>query len=96
MAARTGAIQMIVRLHHSSPPSHDEGRTRARIFGEEAMVLYPGRSWGEVERQMADEWGEVRGGSPLSWSQVRRDARTGWQVAHLCGDHLCDDAPVVD
>ena len=88
---------MIVRLPHSNAALHDEGRARARIFGEEANVLYPGRSWGEVERQMADEWGEVRGGSPLSWSQVRRDARTGWQVAQLCNPgRLCDDTPVAD
>ena len=88
---------MIVRLQHSSMAMRDEGRTRARIFGEEAGVLYPGRSWNEVERHIADEWGEVRGGSALSWAQVRGDAHTGWQVAQLCDTaRLCDDAPVLD
>jgi hypothetical protein len=86
---------MIVRLHHSREAEHDEGRTRARIFGEEASCLYPGRTWGEVEPQMAGEWGEVRGSSHLSWSQVRSDAHAAWQLAWLRNaDRQRDDAPV--
>ena len=86
---------MIVRLQHSSMAMRDEGRARARIFGEEAGVLYPGRSWNEVERHIADEWGEVRGGSALSWAQVRGDAHAGWQVGKLDRDGcLRDHAPV--
>ncbi len=88
---------MIVRLQHSRAAEQDEGRARARIFGEEATVMYPGRRWGEVEQRMAEEWREVRGNSALGWEQVRGDARVGWQVAQLCGsDILRDDAPVVD
>ena len=88
---------MIVRLQQPRAILQDEGRARARIFGEEANVLYPGSSWDDVEQRMADEWGEVRGGSSLSWAQVRRDAHTGWQVAQLCQpDHLRDDTPLVD
>lgn len=87
---------MIVRLQHPTAVLLDEGRARARIFGEEANVLYPGYRWDEVEHRMANEWAEVRGSSPLSWAQVRRDAHAGWQVAQLCSpDRLCDDAPVL-
>ena len=88
---------MIVRLQQPRAILQDEGRARARIFGEEANVLYPGSNWDDVEQRMADEWGEVRGGSSLSWAQVRRDAHTGWQVAQLCQpDRLRDDTPLVD
>jgi hypothetical protein len=86
---------MIVRLQHASATEHDEGRARARIFGEEATGLYPGRSWGEVEPRMAGEWRVVRGDSPLSWAQVRSDAHAAWQVAWMrAPDRLRDDAPV--
>lgn len=86
---------MIVRLHHPREAEHDEGRARARIFGEEATDLYPGRTWGEVEPRMAGEWRAVRGNSPLSWAQVRGDAHAAWQVAWLrSADRLRDDAPV--
>jgi hypothetical protein len=87
---------MIVRLQHSREAEHDEGRARARIFGEEATGLYPGRTWGEVEPRMAGEWRAVRGTSPLSWAQVRGDAHVAWQVAWLRNaDRLLDDAPVM-
>lgn len=86
---------MIVRLPHSTSMDHDEGRVRARVFGEEATGLYPGQPWGEVEAQMAGDWRAVRGSSPLSWADVRRDAHVGWQVAKLGRDGcLRDHAPV--
>jgi hypothetical protein len=86
---------MLVHLRHAPEADHDEGRTRARIFGEEATDLYPGRPWGEVEPHMAGDWRAVRGNSPLSWADVRRDAHAAWQVAKLeREDHLRDDAPV--
>ena len=86
---------MIVRLQHPRETGHDEGRARARIFGEEAIGLYPGSTWGEVEPRMAGGWRAVRGDSPLSWAQVRGDAHAAWQVARLrCPDRLRDDAPV--
>ena len=50
---------MLVHLHHAPDADHDEGRTRARIFGEEATDLYPGRPWGEVEPYMAGDWRAV-------------------------------------
>jgi hypothetical protein len=88
---------MIVHLHHSREAERDEGRVRARVFGEEATGLYPRRPWGEVEARMAGEWRKVRGDSPLSWAQVRDDAHAAWQVATLqCGDCLRDHAPVMD
>jgi hypothetical protein len=86
---------MIVRLRHLEMRDFDEGRTRARIFGEEATGLYPGQPWGEVEPHMAGDWRSVRGNSPLSWSEVRADAHAAWQVAKLqCDDCLRDHAPV--
>lgn len=87
---------MLVHLNHVAETDHDEGRTRARIFGEEAIGMYPGQPWGEVEPHMAGDWRAVRGSSPLSWADVRRDAHAAWQVAKLeCEDHLRDDAPVL-
>jgi hypothetical protein len=90
-----GTDAMLVHLHHAPEADHDEGRTRARIFGEEATDLYPGQPWGEVEPHMAGDWRAVRGNSPLSWADVRRDAHAAWQVAKLeREDRLRDDAPV--
>ena len=87
---------MIVHLPHSPDHDHDEGRARARIFGEEATGLYPDQPWGEVEPHMAGEWRAVRGSSPLSWAQVRGNAHAGWQVARLDrGGCLRDHAPVM-
>lgn len=87
---------MIVRLPHSHSLDQAAGRARARVFGEEANGLYPGRSWSEVEPQMADEWRQVRGESRLRWSEVRRDAHAAWQVAKLVHDDcLRDHAPVM-
>lgn len=86
---------MIVHLRRPSAPEHDEGRTRARIFGEEATGLYPGQPWGEVEPHMAGDWRAIRGNSPLSWADVRNDAHAAWQVAKLDReDCLRDHAPV--
>lgn len=86
---------MLVRLPHSRETDHDEGRTRARIAGEQATGLYPGQPWGAVESRMAGDWRTVRGSSPLSWADVRDDAHAAWQVAKLkCEDRLRDNAPV--
>ena len=86
---------MIVRLPHSSEADHDEGRTRARIVGEQAIGLYTGEPWGAVESRMAGDWRTVRGNSPLSWADVRDDAHAAWQVAKLQReDRLRDNAPV--
>ena len=86
---------MLVRLPHSSETDHDEGRTRARIVGEQATGLYPGEPWGAVESRMAGDWRTVRGNSPLSWADVRDDAHAAWQVAKLQReDRLRDNAPV--
>ena len=86
---------MIVHLSHSQEHDHDEGRVRARVFGEEATGLYPGQPWGEVEPHMAGDWRAVRGSSPLSWAVVRNDAHSAWQVAKLeRGGCMRDHAPV--
>ncbi len=86
---------MVIHLNHSSDTDHDEGRTRARIFGEEATGLYPGEPWTAVEVYMAGDWRAVRGKSPLSWPEVRSDAHAAWQVAKLHREgHLRDDSPV--
>ena len=86
---------MIVHLQHSADRDHDEGRARARVFGEEATGLYPGQPWGEVEPHMAGDWRAVRGNSPLTWADVRSDAHAAWQVAKLDReDCLRDHAPV--
>jgi len=87
---------MILHLPRSPERDLDEGRARARVFGEEATGLYPGRSWNEVEPQMADEWRSVRGQSRLRWRDVRGDAHSAWQVAKLARDDCFrDHAPVV-
>jgi hypothetical protein len=76
-------------------PEFDEGRTRARIFGEVATGMYPGATWGTVEPHMAGDWQAVRGNSPLTWADVRGSAHASWQVAKLQAEGLlCDDAPV--
>lgn len=90
---------MVIHLQHSRAADQaleqDEGRSRARLFGEEATGLYPGEAWNTVEPCMAGDWGAVRGNSALSWAQVRNDAHAAWQVAKLHREgRLRDDAPV--
>lgn len=87
---------MLIQLHHSPEADHDEGRTRARIFGEEATGLYPGEPWGTIESHMSGgDWRAIRGNSPLSWADVRGDAHAAWQIAKLQREgHLRDDTPV--
>ena len=88
---------MLVHLRHAPELDHDEGRTRARIAGEEACGLYPGEPWGAVESHRAVGWRAVRGSSPLTWADGREDAHAAWQVATLeRGGHLRDDAPVIE
>lgn len=87
---------MPIRLSHASTTEvHDEGRTCARIIGEEASALYPGQPWNAVETQMADEWRIAHRDSPLSWADVRGDAHAAWQFARLKHQgRQQDDAPV--
>lgn len=87
---------MLIHLHeHDEPRYFDEGRTRARILGEEATGMYPGLPWQTVESQVCGDWQAVRGDSKLSWADVRRDAHAAWQFAKLEREgHLQDDAPV--
>lgn len=88
---------MLIRLPQANPAQvHDEGRTCARIIGEEATGLYPGQPWNVVETHMADEWRLAHGDSPLSWADVRGDAHAAWQYARMEREgRLRDDAPVV-
>ena len=87
---------MIVHLPHAFESDLDEGRARARVLGEEATGLYRGRSWQELEPQMAGDWRAVRGDSALDWTEVRGDAHAAWQVAKLGHDDcLRDHAPVM-
>lgn len=87
---------MVIQLHQLPVnPEFDEGRTRARIFGEVATGLYPGATWGTVEPHMAGDWQAIRGNSPLTWADVRGAAHASWQVAKLQAEgRLCDDTPV--
>ena len=87
---------MLIHLHHPEPaPLFDEGRTRARILGEEATGMYPGQPWGAVEPQVSGDWRAVRGNSALDWADVRAEVHAAWQVAKLEREgHLRDDAPV--
>jgi hypothetical protein len=92
---KSPGVAMLVRLPRSSETDHDEGRTPARIVGEQATGLYPGEPWGAVESRMAGDWRTVRGNSSLSWADVRDDAHAAWQVAKLQReDRLRDNAPV--
>ena len=87
---------MLIHLHQKDEPRYfDEGRTRARILGEEATGMYPGLPWSKVESQVRGDWQALRGDSTLSWAEVRNEAHAAWQVAKLEREgHLCDDAPV--
>lgn len=87
---------MLIHLPHASVTEvHDEGRTCARIIGEEASGLYPGQPWNVVETHMADEWRIAHGDSPLTWVDVRGDAHAAWQFARLeRAGRQQDDTPV--
>ena len=76
---------MVIHLQQSLVNSEfDEGRTRARIFGEVATGMYPDATWSSVEPQMAEEWQAVRGNSPLTWADVRSSAHASVCMAQTC------------
>jgi len=51
-------------------------------FGVTSLGRYPGRSFDDVEAEMAGDWPTGRGASSLSWDRARLAARDAWNRAH--------------
>ncbi len=47
-------------------------------YGVTALALYPGRSFDDVEPDMARDWPDGRGASRLDWHNARPAARDAW------------------
>lgn len=47
-------------------------------FGVTSYGRYPGRSFEEVEPEMAGSWSADRGGSSLSWERAKQAVRDAW------------------
>jgi hypothetical protein len=48
-------------------------------FGVSSYTKYPGRSFDEVEDDLARDWDEARGTSNLQWDQARNATRDAWE-----------------
>lgn len=71
------------RDNYSSRPyaggaSYDEYRP-AFGYGVDAYTRYPGRSFNEVEAELARDWNSRRGNSSLEWDRARYATRDAWQ-----------------
>ena len=48
-------------------------------YGVDAFARYPGRSFPEVEPDLARDWRSRRGNSSLDWDRAQHAARDAWQ-----------------
>jgi len=59
--------------------SHDYDTYRpAYQYGWESRSLHAGKSWDDVESDLASGWAKVRGKSKLEWDQARHATRDAW------------------
>ena len=48
-------------------------------YGVSSFVKYPGRSFDDVETDLARDWDGARGASELQWAQARNATRDAWE-----------------
>ncbi len=63
---------------YASGVSYDEYRP-AYGYGVDAFTLYPGRSFDDVEPELARDWHNKRGSSSLDWDRAQHATRDAWQ-----------------
>lgn len=71
------------RDNYSSRPYVTSGTTYdeyapAYRYGAESYSKYPGRSFDEVESDLARDWNTTRGTSSLEWEHARHASRDAW------------------
>jgi hypothetical protein len=47
--------------------------------GAEALRRYPGKTFDQVEPELANEWDRFKGTSSLTWEKAKHAARDAWQ-----------------
>lgn len=65
------------RAYVEDGSSYDDYRPAYGV-GVSSFGRYPGRSFEDVEPQIADNWTSNRGNSRLGWNQARPAARDAW------------------
>ncbi len=63
---------------YASGVAYDEYRP-AFGYGLDAFARYPGRSFDEVEPDLARDWRNKRGNSRLDWDRAQHATRDAWQ-----------------
>ena len=71
------------RDHYTTRPyanglAYDEYRP-AYGYGVDAYTRYPGRTFDEVEAELARDWNSRRGTSSLEWERAKYATRDAWQ-----------------
>jgi hypothetical protein len=63
---------------YASALGYDQYRP-AYGYGVDAFTRYPGRSFDEVEPELARDWNSRRGNSSLEWERAKHATRDAWQ-----------------
>lgn len=76
--------ETLYRARYRDAPYFSTGRdwrdyAPAYRYGHEARVAHCGRSFTEVERDLAAQWEQVKDGSRLAWAEARGAVRDAWQ-----------------
>jgi hypothetical protein len=58
--------------------TYDQDWGPAYRYGVDSYTRYPGRSYEDVEPDLAAGWGEYRGSSRLDWDRARHASRDAW------------------
>ena len=80
----TNAEEAYWRQNYPSRPYFAEGTPfieykPAYRYGADSFSKYKGRSFDQVERELADDWDRFKGTSSLKWEQAKHAARDAWQ-----------------
>lgn len=72
------------RFRYRDAPYYSTGRewkdyAPAYRYGHEAHVSHCGRSFAEVEQELARQWERVKDGSRLAWAEARGAVRDAWR-----------------
>lgn len=72
------------RFRYRDAPYYSTGRewkdyAPAYRYGHEAHVAHCGRSFAEVEQELARQWERVKDGSRLAWAEARGAVRDAWR-----------------
>lgn len=47
-------------------------------YGAASARRFPGRTWRDIESELAAEWRHVRGGGGVAWDEIKGAVRDAW------------------